>query len=138
MRTRFGTRYSLTAGVWSSDIRWIHRFARHPKAGIIWVNTFGPTDVRLPWRGSRDSGFGRDHGDMAIENFTEPKVVWISTGPMTLICERPAAEPRSDGSRPGRSAGLEIARLRRGNWVEQAAVGLQVKQGCAVQASRAL
>jgi hypothetical protein len=38
---------------------------------------------------------------MAIENFTEPKVVWINTGPMTLTRERPAAEPQSDGSRHG-------------------------------------
>ena len=58
----------------------VHRFARELKAGTVWVNTFGPTDVRLPWGGSRDSGFGREHGDMAIENFTEPKVVWINTG----------------------------------------------------------
>jgi acyl-CoA reductase-like NAD-dependent aldehyde dehydrogenase len=28
----------------------------------------------------RDSGFGREHGDVAIENFTEPKAVWINTG----------------------------------------------------------
>ena len=50
------------------------------KAGTVWVNTFGPTDVRLPWGGARDSGFGREHGESAIENFTEPKVVWINTG----------------------------------------------------------
>ena len=35
------------------------------KAGTVWVNTYGPTDVRLPWGGSRDSGFGREHGDAA-------------------------------------------------------------------------
>ena len=29
--------------------------------------------------GSRDSGFGREHDEMAIENFTEPKAVWINT-----------------------------------------------------------
>ena len=50
------------------------------KAGTVWINTYGYTDVRLPWGGSRDSGFGREHGDIAIENFTEPKVVWINTG----------------------------------------------------------
>jgi acyl-CoA reductase-like NAD-dependent aldehyde dehydrogenase len=58
----------------------VHRFARRLKAGTVWVNTFGPTDVRLPWGGARDSGFGREHGEMAIENFTEAKVVWINTG----------------------------------------------------------
>jgi aldehyde dehydrogenase (NAD+) len=80
LRIANGTVYSLAAGVWSSDIGRVHRFARRLKAGTVWINTFGPTDVRLPWGGSRDSGFGREHGDMAIENFTEPKVVWINTG----------------------------------------------------------
>jgi len=51
------------------------------------VNTFGPTDVRLPWGGNRDSGFGREHGDVAIENFTEPKAVWIN------IASTPRAAP---------------------------------------------
>jgi aldehyde dehydrogenase (NAD+) len=75
-----GTKYSLAAGVWSSDIARVHRFTRKLKAGTVWVNTFGPTDIRLPWGGTRDSGFGREHGDVAVENFTEPKVVWINTG----------------------------------------------------------
>jgi aldehyde dehydrogenase (NAD+) len=75
-----GTVYGLAAGVWSADIGRVHRFAKELKAGTVWVNTFGPTDVRLPWGGARDSGLGREHGDAAIENFTEPKVVWINTG----------------------------------------------------------
>jgi aldehyde dehydrogenase (NAD+) len=81
LRIANGTSYSLAAGVWSGDIARVHRFARGLKAGTVWVNTFGPTDVRLPWGGARDSGFGREHGDVAVENFTEPKVVWINTGP---------------------------------------------------------
>lgn len=80
LRIANGTVYSLAAGVWSGDIGRVHRFARRLKAGTVWINTYGPTDIRLPWGGARDSGFGREHGDMAIENFTEPKVVWINTG----------------------------------------------------------
>ena len=80
LRLANGTSYGLAAGVWSADIGRVHRFVRRLKAGTVWVNTFGPTDVRLPWGGARDSGFGREHGDVAIENFTEPKVVWINTG----------------------------------------------------------
>ena len=76
----FGTKYSLAAGVWSADVGRIHRFVRRLKAGTVWANTFGPTDVRLPWGGARDSGFGREHGDQAIANFTEPKAVWINIG----------------------------------------------------------
>jgi aldehyde dehydrogenase (NAD+) len=80
IRIANGTQYSLAAGIWSSDIGRVHRFIRRLKAGTVWANTFGPTDVRLPWGGSRDSGYGREHGEEAIANFTEPKAVWINTG----------------------------------------------------------
>jgi aldehyde dehydrogenase (NAD+) len=80
IRIANGTKYSLAAGVWSNDVTRIHRFVRRLKAGTVWANTYGPTDVRLPWGGARDSGYGREHGDAAIDNFTEPKVVWINTG----------------------------------------------------------
>ena len=80
LRIANGTKYSLAAGVWSADVTRVHRFVRRLKAGTVWANTYGPTDVRLPWGGARDSGFGREHGDEAIANFTEPKAVWINTG----------------------------------------------------------
>jgi aldehyde dehydrogenase (NAD+) len=79
VRLANGTNYSLAAGVWSNDMGCVHRMVKCLRAGTVWVNTFGPTDVRLPWGGSRDSGFGREHGEAAIENFTEPKAIWINT-----------------------------------------------------------
>jgi aldehyde dehydrogenase (NAD+) len=78
LRIANGTLYSLAAGVWSADIGRVHRVAHGLKAGTVWINTYGYTDVRLPWGGAGDSGFGREHGDVAIENFTEPKAVWLS------------------------------------------------------------
>ena len=78
LRLANGTNYSLAAGVWSRDIGRVHHFAKKVKAGTVWINTYGYTDIRLPWGGQRDSGFGREHGDAAIENFTEPKVVWLN------------------------------------------------------------
>jgi aldehyde dehydrogenase (NAD+) len=73
-----GTAYSLAAGVWSSDIGRVQRFAKKANAGTVWINTYGYTDVRLPWGGARDSGLGREHGTAAIDNFTEPKAVWMN------------------------------------------------------------
>src|ERR1700753_4336044 len=78
LRIANGTAYSLAAGVWSRDIGRVQRFAKKAKAGTVWINTYGYTDVRLPWGGVRDSGFGREHGTAALENFTEPKVVWMN------------------------------------------------------------
>ena len=78
LRIANGTAYSLAAGVWSRDVVRAQRFARRARAGTVWINTYGYTDVRLPWGGERDSGLGREHGTAAIENFTEPKAVWVN------------------------------------------------------------
>jgi aldehyde dehydrogenase (NAD+) len=78
LRIANGTAYSLAAGVWSADIGRVHRMAAGLKAGTVWINTYGYTDVRLPWGGSGESGLGREHGDAAIENFTQPKAVWLA------------------------------------------------------------
>jgi aldehyde dehydrogenase (NAD+) len=78
VRVANGTAYSLAAGVWSRDIGRVQRFAKKARAGTVWINTYGYTDVRLPWGGERDSGLGREHGTAAIGNFTEPKAVWMN------------------------------------------------------------
>ena len=47
-------------------------------AGTVWINTYGPTDTRLPWGGmGGESGIGRDLGRSAIDNYTEQKTVWL-------------------------------------------------------------
>jgi len=78
LRIANGTAYSLAAGVWSRDMGRVQRFAKQARAGTVWINTYGYTDVRLPWGGERDSGLGREHGTAALENFTEPKAVWMN------------------------------------------------------------
>ena len=78
LRIANGNAYSLAAGVWSADMGRVQRFAKKARAGTVWINTYGYTDVRLPWGGERDSGLGREHGTAALDNFTEPKAVWMN------------------------------------------------------------
>ncbi|WP_059414134.1 aldehyde dehydrogenase family protein [Cupriavidus basilensis] len=78
VRIANGTAFSLAAGVWSADIGRVHQVAGELRAGTVWINTYGHTDVRLPWGGAGDSGLGREHGDAAIDNFTEPKAIWLA------------------------------------------------------------
>lgn len=73
-----GTKFSLAAGLWSRDVTRVHTLTPRIRAGTVWVNTYGPTDIRLPWGGARDSGLGRELGEAAIESYTEPKTVWIA------------------------------------------------------------
>ncbi|MDO9411805.1 MAG: aldehyde dehydrogenase family protein [Pseudolabrys sp.] len=76
-----GTAYSLAAAAWTKDIDRAHRMIERLRAGTVWVNTYGPTDARLPWGGmGGQSGIGRDLGRSALDNYTEQKAVWIQRG----------------------------------------------------------
>jgi aldehyde dehydrogenase (NAD+) len=57
-----GMVYSRAVAAWSREIGRVQRFAKRARAGTVWINTLGYTDLRLPWGGERDSGFGREHG----------------------------------------------------------------------------
>lgn len=48
------------------------------KAGIVWVNTHNMLDPNLPFGGFKQSGYGRELGRAALEQFTELKSVCIA------------------------------------------------------------
>ena len=60
------------------DVDRAHQISSALNAGTVWINTYGPTDARLPWGGmGGQSGIGRDLGRSALENYTEQKAVWL-------------------------------------------------------------
>ena len=73
-----GTAYSLASAIWTSNVDRAHRAAGGIEAGTVWINTYGPTDARLPLGG--ESGIGRDLGRAALEAYTETKTTWLQFG----------------------------------------------------------
>ncbi len=70
------TVYGLTAGVWTSDTAKAKRYVRAVRAGTVFVNnTWACAPLGLPWGGYKQSGIGREIGDVGIEEFTELKAV---------------------------------------------------------------
>jgi acyl-CoA reductase-like NAD-dependent aldehyde dehydrogenase len=45
-------------------------------AGTVWVNAYNEFDSACPFGGVKQSGFGRDLGDEAVEQYTVLKSVW--------------------------------------------------------------
>lgn len=73
-----GTIYGLVSAVWTRDIRLAHRMADGIKAGSVWINTYNGFDSATPFGGYKQSGFGRDLGAYALEQYTNVKSVWIA------------------------------------------------------------
>jgi len=75
-----GTRYGLSATVWTQDISRANRVAEQLQAGIVWVNCWMVRDLRTPFGGVKNSGLGREGGFEALRFFTEPKNVCVKYG----------------------------------------------------------
>ena len=73
-----GTIYGLVSAVWTKDIQLAMRMAADIKAGSVWINTYNGFDSASPFGGYKQSGFGRDLGAYALEQYTNVKSVWIA------------------------------------------------------------
>jgi acyl-CoA reductase-like NAD-dependent aldehyde dehydrogenase len=73
-----GTIYGLVSAVWTRDIGRAHWMAERIKAGSVWINTYNGFDSASPFGGYKQSGFGRDLGAYALEQYTQVKSVWIA------------------------------------------------------------
>jgi phenylacetaldehyde dehydrogenase len=72
-----GTDYGLVAAVWTKDIKKAHLAAQRLKAGVVWINCYQFVDAAAPWGGVKQSGYGREKGMWALENYTNVKSVWV-------------------------------------------------------------
>lgn len=72
--------YGLTAGIFTTDLERAHRFARDVVAGQVYVNEWFAGGVETPFGGHRMSGFGREKGLEALDQFTATKNVCLTIG----------------------------------------------------------
>jgi aminomuconate-semialdehyde/2-hydroxymuconate-6-semialdehyde dehydrogenase len=75
------SRYGLNAMVFTENLSRAHRVSAALRAGTVWTNCFFVRDLRAPFGGVGDSGWGREGGDFSREFFTEPKACVMAITP---------------------------------------------------------
>jgi aldehyde dehydrogenase (NAD+) len=73
------TLYGLAAGVWTQNMRRALTMSSRLRAGTVWVNTYRAVSYMSPFGGFKMSGFGRENGQHAIDEYLQTKSVWINT-----------------------------------------------------------
>ena len=74
------TQYGLGGAVWTRDVGTAHRVARDVRAGMMWVNCYGTTEVSVQTEGFRMSGYGAKGGRRHVEEYLYSKSVWMNLG----------------------------------------------------------
>ena len=69
------TSYGLAAGIVSENIGKAMGIAKRLRAGSVWINYYDDFDAALPFGGYKESGWGRDKSEYALENYMEIKTL---------------------------------------------------------------
>lgn len=69
--------YGLASGVFTKDIGKALLFAEKIEAGTVFINTYNKTDVAAPFGGFKQSGFGKDLGREALNEYLKTKCVTV-------------------------------------------------------------
>jgi aldehyde dehydrogenase (NAD+) len=75
------TNYGLAAGICTRDVGTALSVARDLEAGTVWINCYDNFDLAAPFGGFKQSGWGREKGEYALENYTEVKCVMMPVDP---------------------------------------------------------
>ena len=78
VRIANGTRFGLTAGVFTRDLGTAHTFARDVDAGFVWVNDSSKHFLGVPFGGWKDSGVGSEEGLDELHSYTQLKNVNVA------------------------------------------------------------
>lgn len=72
------TNYGLAAGIWTGSIRRAVIVSARVRAGTVWVNTYRAVSYMSPFGGFKNSGFGRENGQHAIDEYLQTKSIWFN------------------------------------------------------------
>jgi acyl-CoA reductase-like NAD-dependent aldehyde dehydrogenase len=103
--------YGLAGGVWSGDNSRAIKVAEQLRTGTVWINDWHMINPRFPFGGYKQSGIGREHGEIGFNEYREIKHIHVDLGgqvrerhpwwDLTVPKRHPTPPgPESPGSKP--------------------------------------
>jgi succinate-semialdehyde dehydrogenase/glutarate-semialdehyde dehydrogenase len=71
------SRYGLSSSLWCSGVHKAFLLSKRIETGAVFVNTISKSDPRLPFGGTKLSGYGREMGEAGMHEMCNIKTVYI-------------------------------------------------------------
>lgn len=71
------SQYGLGGSVWTKNRKRGQELARKIESGAVYINAMMASDVRVPFGGIKNSGYGRELSHLGIREFVNIKTVWV-------------------------------------------------------------
>jgi succinate-semialdehyde dehydrogenase/glutarate-semialdehyde dehydrogenase len=75
LRLANDSQFGLGSSIWTASMAAAHRGVTELEAGYTWVNALQIAHDELPFGGTKQSGFGKEHGLEAFYQYTEQKSI---------------------------------------------------------------
>ncbi len=77
LRVANDSAYGLGASLWTRDVTLGQALAKRIESGSVFINGMVASDPRLPFGGTKRSGYGRELSSFGIREFTNIQTIWI-------------------------------------------------------------
>lgn len=71
--------FGLGSGIFTQNLARAHRVSSKLRSGICWINTYRAISPIAPFGGFNQSGYGREGGIDAIQDYIRMRTTWINT-----------------------------------------------------------
>ena len=79
MRIANDSRFGLGGGIFTGDNdRAIEMAEKYFDTGMVFINGFGLAQPNMPFGGVKDSGYGREHGEVGLKEFVNVKAISVA------------------------------------------------------------